>query len=91
MRRLISQDALIVLHNGLVQRYLMYGLVARGSANKTNIQSLQVLQNKIIRTISGVRRNEHVINNRGRWGYFRNGASSDPPTSGFIFAASCNL
>ena len=62
MRRLISQDVLIVLYYGLVQSHLTYGLLARGSANKTNIQSLQVLQNKIIRTISGVRRNEHVAN-----------------------------
>ena len=63
MRRLISQDALIVLYYGLVQSHLTYGLLAWGSANKTNIQSLQVLLNKIIRTLSGVRRNEHVANN----------------------------
>ena len=63
MRRLISQDALIVLYYGLVQSHSTYGLLAWGTANKTNIQSLQVLQNKIIRTMSGVRRNEHVANN----------------------------
>ena len=33
------------------------------SADTTNIQSFQVLQNKIISTIFGVRRNEHVANN----------------------------
>ena len=63
MRRLIGQDTLIVLYYGLVQSHLIYGLLAWVSANKTNIQSLQVLQNKIIRTTSGVRRNEHVVNN----------------------------
>ena len=63
MRRLIGQDALIVLYYGLVQSHLTYGLLVWGSANKTNIQSLQVLQNKIIRTMSAVRRNEHVANN----------------------------
>ena len=63
MRRLISQDALIVLYYGLVQSHLTYGLLARGSANITNIQLLQVLQNKIIRTMSVVQRNEHVANN----------------------------
>ena len=63
MRQFISQDALIVLYYGLVQSHLTYGLLAWGSANKTNMQSLQVLQNKIIRTISGVRRNKHVANN----------------------------
>ena len=63
MRRLVSQDVLIVLYYGLVQSHLTYGLLAWGSANKTTIQSSQVLQNKIIRTMCGVRRNEHVANN----------------------------
>ena len=63
MLRLISQDALIVSYYGLVQSHLTYGLLAWGSANKTNIQSLQVLQNKIIRTMSGIRKNEHVAHN----------------------------
>ena len=63
MRRLISQDALIVLYYGLVQSHLTYGFLAWKSPNKTNIQSLQVLQNKIIWTMSVVRRNEHVANN----------------------------
>ena len=63
MRRLISQDAFNVLYYGLVQSHLTYGLLAWGSANKTNIKSLQVLQNKIIRTISVVRRNEDIANN----------------------------
>ena len=63
MRGLISQDALIVLHYGLVQSHLTYGLLAWECANETNIQSLQVLQNKIIRTMYGIRRNEHVANN----------------------------
>ena len=66
-RRLISQDALTVLYYGLVQSHLTYGLLAWGSANKTNMQSLQVglLQNKIISrpTIFGVRRNERVASN----------------------------
>ena len=62
MRRLNSQNALIVLYYGFVQSHLTCGLLARGSANKTNIQSLQVLQNKIIWNMSGVRRNEHVAN-----------------------------
>ena len=62
MRQLISQDALNVLYYDLVQSHLTYGLLACGGANKTSMQSLQVLQNKIIRIISGVRRNEHVAN-----------------------------
>ena len=63
MRGLISQEALIVLYYSLVQSHLTYGLLAWESANETNIQSLQVLQNKIIRTMYGIRRNEHVANN----------------------------
>ena len=56
MRQLICLDALLVLYYGLVQSHLTYGLLARGSANKTNMHSLQVLQNKIIRTTFRVRR-----------------------------------
>ena len=63
MRRLVSQDALIVLYDGLAQSHLTYGVLAWGSANKTNLQLLKVLQNKIIRTMPGVRRNEQVANN----------------------------
>ena len=42
MRRLINEDALIVLYYGFVQSHLTCGLLAWGSANKTNKQSLPV-------------------------------------------------
>ena len=54
---------MLLLYYGLVQSHLTYGLLAWQSANKTNIQSLQVLQNIIIGTISGVPRNKHVAQN----------------------------
>ena len=52
-----------LLYHALVYPHLLYGILTWGSTNDTIIHPLQVLQNRLIRIICHVKRNEHVTNN----------------------------
>ena len=59
----IHQNHLQLLYHALVYPHLLYGILTWGSTNDTIIHPLQVLQNRLIRIICHVKRNEHVTNN----------------------------
>ena len=49
IRKYISIDTRLVLYNSLFASYLQYGILAWGSASPTSINSIQSLQNRIVR------------------------------------------
>ena len=49
IRKYISLDTRLVLYNSLFASYLQYGILAWGSASPTSINSIQSLQNRIVR------------------------------------------
>ena len=49
-------------HNS-VNSHILYGILVWGSTNHSILQPLQVLENKVLRIICNVSKNEHVKNN----------------------------
>ena len=47
----VPKDSLVTLYHSLIQPHLEYGLMLWGSANKTQINELFLLQKKAIRVI----------------------------------------
>ena len=52
-----------MLYYSLVNSHILYGILVWGSTNHSILQPLQILQNKILRIICNVSKNEHVRNN----------------------------
>ena len=52
-----------MLYHGLVNSHILYGILVWGSTNHSVLQPLQVLQNKILRIICNVSKNDRVKNN----------------------------
>ena len=52
-----------MLYYSLVNSHILYGILVWGSTNHSILQQLHVLQNKIIRIICNVSKNEHAKNN----------------------------
>ena len=52
-----------MLYYSLLNSPIIYGILVWGSTNLSILQQLQILQNKIIRIICNVSKNEHVKNN----------------------------
>ena len=63
LRHYVRQNTLLMLYNSFVRSHLLYGILAWGSTNTTVLHPLQVLQNKIVRSISNVKTNERITNN----------------------------
>ena len=63
LRHYICKKTLLMLYYSLVNSHILYGILVWGSTNHSILRQLQVLQNKIIRIICNVRKNEHVKNN----------------------------
>ena len=62
LRHYINQKTLRMLYHSLVNSHTLYGILAWGSTNHSALQPLQVLQNKIIRIICNVSKNDCVKN-----------------------------
>ena len=52
LRHLVNLDILLTLYYGLIYPHLHYGITSWGTANKTVIQPLQVIQNRLIKCIT---------------------------------------
>ena len=63
LRHYINQKTLLMLYHSLVNPHILYEILAWGSTNHSVLQPLQVLQNKIIRIICNVSKNDRVKNN----------------------------
>ena len=60
LRHYICKKTLLMLYYSSVNSLILYGILVRSSTNHSILQQLQVLQNKIIRIICNVSKNEHV-------------------------------
>ena len=63
LRHYICKKTLLMLYYSSVNSHILYGILVWGSTNHSILQPLQVLQNKILRIICNVSKNEHVRNN----------------------------
>ena len=63
LRHYIHKDGLASLYYAFVQSHLQDGILSWGCANNSEIQPLQILQNKILRIMSGVTWKDKVTNN----------------------------
>ena len=63
LRQNITQKCLLQLYHSVVYHHLVYGILPWGSTNNSALHSLQVLQNRLVRIISRVRRSNHIANN----------------------------
>ena len=59
----VRQNTLLMLYSSFVRSHLLYGILTWGSTNNIVLHPLQVLQNKIVRIISNVKKNERITNN----------------------------
>ena len=59
----ITQKYLLVLYHSLVYPHLIYGSLTWGSTNNSVLHPPQVLQNRLVRIISCVKKNDHIASN----------------------------
>ena len=63
LRQNITQKYLLLLYHSLVYPHLIYGILTWGSTNNSMLHPLQVLQSRLRRIISRVKKSDHCANN----------------------------
>ena len=63
MRYYLKEKNVIALYYVFFHTYLLYGILGWGSATKTTLHPLQILQNKVMRIINKTTVEDHVKNN----------------------------
>ena len=54
LKKYMSMDTLRMVHHALVKSKLQYGIILWGSANKSSLNRLNKLDNKTIRSVTGL-------------------------------------
>ena len=54
LKKYMSMDTLCMVHHALVTSKLQYGIILRGTANKSSLNRLNKLDNKTIRSVTGL-------------------------------------
>ena len=63
MRYYVKEKNVVALHYVFFHTYLLYGILGWGSATKTTLHPLQILQKKVMRLINKTTVEDHVKNN----------------------------